>query len=218
MNIKLLVFDFDGTLGDTRRNIVMTLQQTMQEKGLAIADEERCAATIGLTLEDCFRVLFPGMSAAEADECAGVYRRIFEVNRRKLSPQLFPHVRETFDCLRDAGMTIAIASSRHSASLRDFLSDMGIEEYVAYVVGADNVSHPKPAPEPVVMILEALGVPASETIVVGDMPVDVMMGRNAGMLTCGVSYGNASREQLEASGADYVIDDMSALLDIVGLK
>lgn len=47
------------------------------------------------------------------------------------------------------------------------------------------------------------------------MPVDILMGRNAGIRTVGVSYGNASREELEASAADYVIDDIRALLPIV---
>ena len=59
MNIRLIIFDFDGTLGDTRRNIVMTLQQTMQEKHLPVLDEKQCAATIGLTLKDSFKTLFP---------------------------------------------------------------------------------------------------------------------------------------------------------------
>ena len=53
MNIRLIIFDFDGTLGDTRRNIVMTLQQTMQVMHLPVMYEARCAATIGLTLKMC---------------------------------------------------------------------------------------------------------------------------------------------------------------------
>ena len=52
--IRLIIFDFDGTLGDTRRNILLTMRQTLEELSLPVASEEECAATIGLPLRDCF--------------------------------------------------------------------------------------------------------------------------------------------------------------------
>lgn len=103
-----------------------------------------------------------------------------------------------------------MTSSRSSASLNDFLHDMSFAAYVSYIVGADDVTHAKPDPEPVLKTLKALGIPAHETLVVGDMPVDIMMG--AGTRTCAVTYGNASRQQLEAAGTDFIIDDMAELL------
>ena len=62
--------------------------------------------------------------------------------------------------------------------------------------------------------LRQLGFLPSQTLVVGDMPFDILMGRGAGTKTCGVTYGNASREELTDSGADYLIDDIAALLDL----
>ena len=215
MNIRLIIFDFDGTLGDTRRNIVMTLQQTMQEMHLPLIDEARCAATIGLTLKDSFKTLFPQLIDEEAEECAATYRRIFEVNKKKMVPQLFPHVAETLAELQRRGITMSVASSRNMTSLRGFLKDMGIEQYISYVLGAEDVTKPKPDPEPVLKTLEAMNIPASEALVVGDMPVDILMGRNAGTRTCGVTYGNASRQQLEEAGANFVIDDMEELIENV---
>ena len=215
MNIRLIIFDFDGTLGDTRRNIVTTLQQTMQEKHLPVIDEARCAATIGLTLKDSFKTLFPQLTDEEAEECAATYRRIFEVNKKKMVPQLFPHVAETLAELQQRGITMSVASSRSNASLCGFLKDMGIERYISYVLGADDVTMPKPDPEPVLKTLAALCFAAEETIVVGDMPVDILMGRNAGTRTYGVTYGNASRQQLEEAGANFVIDDMEELINTI---
>lgn len=215
MNIpRLVIFDFDGTLGDTRRNIVMTLQQTMQAAHLPVIDEARCAATIGLTLKDSFKTLFPHLTDEEAEACAATYRRIFEVNKKKMVPQLFPHVAETLAELKRLGITMSVASSRSAASLHGFLKDMGIEQFISCVLGADDVVKPKPDPEPVLKTLADLGFAADETLVVGDMPVDIMMGRNAGTRTCGVTYGNASRWQLEEAGADFVIDDMEELISM----
>jgi phosphoglycolate phosphatase len=59
-----------------------------------------------------------------------------------------------------------------------------------------------------------MGFSADETLVVGDMPVDILMGKGAGARTCAVTYGNASREDLAAAGADFIIDDFSELLPI----
>ena len=215
MAIKLIIFDFDGTLGNTRRNIVTTMQQTMQECGLPVADESTCAATIGLKLSDCFRHIYPTMTAAEADKCASVYRRIFEEVKKKLIPELFPNVHETLRRLKERGYVLTVASSRSSLSLRGLLDDMNIADSVSYIVGADDVTMPKPNPEPVLKTLHALGYTADETLVVGDMPVDILMGANAGAHTCGVTYGNASRQQLEESGAEFIIDDMAELPDIL---
>ena len=212
--IKLIIFDFDGTLGDTRRNIVLTLQQTMQALGLAVQDEETCAATIGLTLGDSFRRMYPELDEARISECLDTYRRLFDENKKILIPALFPGVVETLDALQKKGLTMTIASSRSSKSLNEFLTEMGIADYMSFVIAGDHVEKGKPDPEPVLKTLAALGADASETLVVGDMPVDIIMGRRAGTITCGVTWGNATRQDLQAAGADHIIDHMSQLLSL----
>lgn len=211
--IRLIIFDFDGTLGDTRRNILLTMRQTLEELSLPVACEEECAATIGLPLRDCFLQLFPDLSDELADRCAATYRRIFDINKKQLVPALFPHVRETLAELYARGYILTVASSRSSASLREFLSDMGVINFISLILGADDVARAKPDPEPVLQTLRTLKIPASETLVVGDMPVDILMGARAGARTCAVTYGNASATDLRAAGADVLIDDFAQLLD-----
>lgn len=210
-DIRLIIFDFDGTLGDTRQNIVMTLQETMRQAGLPVRDEPACAATIGLTLEDGFATLFPELSGEAVAACAASYRVIFEKNRKRMAPRAFPGVRETLSLLHGQGIRMSIASSRSSRSLHELMEEMELEEYITYIVGAHDVTHPKPDPEPVLKTLKALDVRPENALVVGDMPVDIRMGSNAGVHTCGVTYGNATREQLSAAGADFLIDSIAEL-------
>ena len=92
------------------------------------------------------------------------------------------------------------------------LRDMGLVGAFDAVVCGDDVERPKPAPDAVLAILRRLDVPPSEALVVGDMPVDIEMGRAAGVRTCGVLWGNASREQLEASGTDSIATTMDDIL------
>ena len=212
--VKLIILDFDGTLGDTRANIVLTMRQTLAKLGYPARDEETIAATIGLPLEKGFEQLFPGISQADVALCAQTYRAIFVENRKLLVPKVFPHVLETLEALRGRGYVLTIASSRSYGSLKEFLQEMGLAPYITYILGANSVAHAKPHPEPVMKTMADLGFQADETLVVGDMPVDIAMGKGAGARTCGVTYGNASRADLAAAGADYIIDDFSQLLTI----
>ena len=213
--IKLVIFDFDGTLADTKENIILTFQMTMKELGVEIKSRQECAATIGLTLEDAFKVLYPGMAAEKYILLRDTYRRIFKENRKILVPGLFPEVMETLEELRRRGYLMSIASSRQSPSLHSFLEDMNIAHLFEYAVGGDNVEHPKPAPDAVLQILRHYNLSAEEAFVVGDMPFDINMATNAGVKSCGVTWGNADAAQLKESGANYVIDKMSQLLEIL---
>ena len=77
MKPKLIIFDFDGTLGDTRQNIIVTMQRTMQMVGLPVKSDEECASTIGLTLENSFKTMYPDVSAEVAKRCVDAYREIY---------------------------------------------------------------------------------------------------------------------------------------------
>ncbi len=215
MNAKLIIFDFDGTLGDTRRNIVTTMQMTIAELRLPGRSDHQCASTIGLPLAGCFKALYPELPADRLHICAETYRRIFSENLLTIKPQAFPHVVETLSVLKAQGHTLTIASSRSHASLAGLASDMGIASVISYLIGADDVERAKPDPEPVLHTLQAMGVDAHSALVVGDMAVDVLMGARAGVRTCGVTWGNGTRRELEQAGANYIIDSMIELPAIV---
>ena len=215
MSTKLVIFDFDGTLGDTRRNIVRTMQMTIAELHLPNRTEEECAATIGLPLAGCFETMFPDLQKERVQTCADTYRRIFEENLQTLKPQLFPGIKETLTKLSGEGYTLTIASSRSHASLVELTSDMGIADCISYLIGADDVEKAKPAPEPVLNTLDAMRFEASQALVVGDMAVDILMGANAGAKTCGVTWGNGARKELERAGANYIINSIEELIAVL---
>ena len=215
MSTKLVIFDFDGTLGDTRRNIVRTMQMTIAELHLPNRTEEECAATIGLPLAGCFETMFPDLQKERVQTCADTYRRIFAENLQTLKPQLFPGIKETLTKLSGEGYTLTIASSRSHASLVELTSDMGIADCISYLIGADDVEKAKPAPELVLNTLDAMRFEASQALVVGDMAVDILMGANAGAKTCGVTWGNGARKELEQAGADYIINSIEELMEVL---
>ena len=189
----MVILDFDGTLADTAAVIIRTTQATISELGLPSRTDEQCAAMIGLRLVEIPSVLFPECSI-DGDLYARTYRRLFhEFNIE--------------------GIILTIASSRSHASLAEYVESFGLSSLISYILGADDVSRGKPDPEPVMKTLEMFRLNPEDAIVVGDTSFDIMMGRNAGTRTCGVTYGNGSRESL--CDADWLIDDFRKLLDIM---
>ena len=212
--MKLIIFDFDGTLADTRGLIVKTMQQTLEALGLESRTDDQCASMIGLPLKQAFTDLIP-MSDEIGEQCAATYRRIFNENNAVYTVPVFPRVLETLHQLHEKGYTLTIASSRSHRSLMEFVEDMHLDEVIPYILGADDVTEAKPNPEPALKTLEAFHCTPDEAMVVGDTWYDIEMGKRAGVKTCGVTYGNGTREEFIQAGADYLVDDFGELLSIV---
>ena len=212
--MKLIIFDFDGTLADTRQLIVNTMQQTIQELELAPRTDDQCASMIGLPLKQAFTDLI-SMTYEMGDQCAETYRRIFNENNASYVIPTFPNVIDTLLHLSAEGYILTMASSRSRKSLLDFVQTMHLEKIFSYILGADDVIHAKPHPEPVLRTLEAFGCPPEEALVVGDTKYDIEMGRRAGTRTCGVTYGNGSPQDLREAGADFIVNNFEEILTVI---
>ena len=214
-DIKIIIFDFDGTIADTNKTIVEAKRETSILLGLPSLTDEEYASTIGMPSTVGFKKNYPDISDELAEKCKYEYRRLFEEIKIKTPPVYFDGVREVLDTLRDNHIICTIATSRNNKSLNEFLDEWELSEYFTYIIGGDDNVKPKPAPDPVLKTIEDLVYAPENTLVVGDMPVDILMGKSAGVNTCGVTYGNSDRDALTKAGADYVIDDIRELLTIV---
>lgn len=215
MNIKLAIFDFDGTIADTRAPIIAAKQETMRLHHLPVLDEAACASTIGYTAKVGFLRLYPDLADDVADACTATYRRLFEEKKAAMPPVLFPHMEEVLQSLIRQGITCTIATARNTESCHEMLEQLGIRNYFSYILCGESTKNLKPHPEAVLKTLGDLNCRPEEAIVIGDMPMDVLMGKGAGAYVCGVTYGNADRATLLAAGADFVIDRIDELTGIV---
>ena len=202
--IRLVIFDFDGTLGDSQKLITDTMLATIERLNLPMRSREECARTIGLPLKECFSSIIP-MSDEQAEECAKVYSEIFNVKNVPGVVKAFPGVVETLERLSSQGILMSIASSRSHRTLAKLMDELDLSKYITYLIAADDVVEKKPAAESVFKTLRHFNVEAHETLVVGDAEFDILMGRNAGTHTCGVTYGNGSRESLQAAKAEWIV-------------
>lgn len=220
--IKIIIFDFDGTIGNTQQLIVKTLHDTIDKLNLTFRSDAECISTIGLPLEKAFMSLYSdegkGDDVMFGKECAGTYRKLFEKNNIKGAVSMFPNVKETMERLYSMGIVMTIATSRGRESLQNFLEEMDIMRYISYTVCNGDVENAKPAPDMVVKTLEQLHFKAHEAMVVGDTSFDIIMGKKGGCITCGVTYGNGGQQELLDAGANHIINNFSDILKILRLE
>ena len=210
MKTKIVILDFDGTLGDSQALITRTMKTTLKQLGLPERTTEECAKTIGLPLKECFKAL-QNMTEEQAEACAYLYHKLLLENNVPGAVPAFPGVVETIKQLHNEGLIVTIASSRGHQSLVAFVQELHLEPYIRLILGADDVENAKPNAEPVLNTLHHFRLQPAEALVVGDTIFDIQMGRNAGAKTCGVTYGNGKREDLEAAFADYIIDNFAEI-------
>ena len=208
--MKLIIFDFDGTLADTEALITQTMQKTIEALHLEPRSREQCRAMIGLPLKETFMRLIP-MTGEMGDRCVDTYSQIFGRDNRPGVVRLFPHVADTLAALYAHGYTLTIATSRHRESLMEFLQGMQIDTYFRYIVTVSDVAQAKPHPDMVLQTMEYLSIAPADTLMVGDAVYDIQMGHNAGVHTCGVTCGNGIRADMVACQADHIIDDFGQL-------
>lgn len=212
--IRNFIFDFDGTLADTSQLIVSTMQKSIEECKLPFRSEDEIKATIGVRLEEIPSILWHDKTGI-GEWFANVYRKNFERIKEEIKVSLYPKVQETLSVLKEREYGLVIATSRSKRSVIELAEILGIKGYFDFLLGGDNVSEGKPNPESIYMILEKMKWNPSETMMTGDMPVDILMGKNAGIETCGVTYGNSKETDLKEAGTDYIIKDFSEILNII---
>jgi phosphoglycolate phosphatase len=134
-----------------------------------------------------------------------------------MAPQLvFPGVFDGLSSLRQDGFQLAVATSKFIANAEALLVAAGLREEFAVVVGADQVARPKPDPESGFVVLQRLGVSASNAVMVGDTTHDVLMAHAAGMSSIGVTYGVHSVEQLLSANPTWLVDSFPGVVAAVG--
>ena len=210
---KIIILDFDGTIADTRPVILNTFHRTLDAMHLPQHSDKEIAATIGLPLVKAFPVLEP-MDEETAAECTETYRVIFEDVNREIGVPMFPHVADTIRRLHDKGCIVTIATSRGYKSAADFIKGFKLDDVITFIIAAEDVRHAKPDAEPVTKTLKHFNLKPEDAVVVGDTHFDILMGRNAGCMTIGVTYGNGSPQSLQDAGADAIVDDFADIADL----
>ncbi|MFE4055271.1 HAD-IA family hydrolase [Streptomyces sp. NPDC059096] len=212
---RVAMFDLDGTLVDSPRAIVETFDAAFWAMGLAPRDPADIRATIGLPLEQAFGKLL-GVPQDDPSVAEGV-ARYQEAFRTVILPRarslVFPGVPEGLAELRRRGIVVTVATSKFHASAEALLTAAGLRDHITELVGADDVTHPKPHPESGLLILGRLGARPEHAVMVGDTTHDLNMAAAAGLASVAVTYGVHERAELESVSPTHVADTFAQAVE-----
>ncbi len=202
MRGDLIIFDFDGTLADSWRDIATALNRTLAEVGLPSAEETAVRAWIG---DGVIALLRRATGTSDERHLEELYRRYGAHYARCCldSTALYPGMREALDEL--AANTFAVVSNKPARFLAAMLSGLGVAERFAVAVGGDTVPAPKPDPAAIRYVVAALAAGSTPVWMVGDSAVDVATGRAYGARTIGCAWGLRSADELRRAGAEFVV-------------
>jgi phosphoglycolate phosphatase len=196
MRVKLVIFDWDGTLMDSAAKIINCLLAAIGDVGLGSLDRHAVRQIIGLSLHDAFNTLFPGASLEQHRELVERYRLHFLTTDRT-AMQLFPGVLKHLQELCGRGYLLAVATGKGRRGLDQVLTDTDTSHLFVATRCADEAPS-KPHPQMLLDILDQTGIEASESVMVGDTVFDLQMANQAGVHAVAVTYGMHDVTQLHA--------------------
>lgn len=212
MSVRTILFDLDGTLIDTNELIIASFTHTFEHYNLPYTREELIEFNGPPLIET-----FTNINPERAEEMIDVYR---EHNLRVHNEYVkaFPHVKEVLDILQENNFKLGIVTTKMKDSVYQGLEVAGITNQFDTIVTLDDVTHPKPHPEPVIKAMNEIGANPAQTIMIGDNSHDIESGKNAGVITAGVAWSFKGAERLEKYNPTYMLNDMRDLLKIVGVN
>lgn len=204
---SLLVFDWDGTLINSKGLLIESLQKTASDFGYQVPDVATISRYFGLTVDATLWHLFP--SRENHAQIIARFHKYF-ITEKNIVKNLFPGTLETLNHLKERGFTLAIATNATHSKL-DASSDFAEIRDLFTLIRCPEDAAPKPAPDMLSTLLEELRCAPQDALMVGDTVIDMQFAKNAAVDALAVCYGNGKREQLAAFNPANFIDDIQDL-------
>ena len=190
--IKLIVFDWDGTLMDSEAQIVTCLHAAIADLGLEPMDDDTVKNVIGLGLREAIDTLVPGRDERFQQTFVEQYRNYWFQSE---ASQLFEGVRDVLDTLARQQLLLGVATGKARRGLRRVLDETGLTPCF-HATRCSDEARSKPHPQMLLDIRAKLDVLPGETLMVGDTEYDMEMATNAGAAKIAVRTGVHSEERL----------------------
>ncbi len=208
----VLIFDLDGTLVDSKKDLTASVNYIRNQFDLPVLTEEEIARFIGDGALMLIRRAL-GTKATEPNVQTGLQMFLSYYRTHMMdTTRLYPGVRETLDRLLDCKLAVLTNKPVHFSCA--MLGGLGIYRHFVSVYGGNSFDYKKPDPVGVYQILSDTKGQRERTWIVGDSAVDVRTGRNAGIRTCGVTYGYAT-DTFKDAPPDFLIDNFPDLEALV---
>lgn len=212
-NIKLIVFDLDGTLIDSNKSIYKSTVISLGKFGIEFnLHEDKFTEMIGLHFQEIFDRY--NIKVEDFEEFIEYYKSIYfdYINYSKVYPDVF----NTLDFLKDKYL-ISLLTTKGQDQAEKILEHFNLIKYFNSVWGRRNGLPVKPSPVPLLKICDEFEIEPEDTMIVGDAEIDVQCGKNAGAKTCAVTYGYRKKDMLKSENPDIIVDNLSEIINLLTL-
>lgn len=209
-----LLFDLDGTLTDPGTGITNAVLYALEKFGIIPAARDELYPYIGPPLIDSFQ-RYHGLTPEQAQQALGYYREYF-ADRGLYENELYPGMTELLRTLQQAGYTLIVATSKPEEFTHTILEHFQLEAYFSFV-GGNTLDERRPTKAAVIAYIRERfpDMTGENTLMIGDRCYDIEGAHACGMPAVGVLYGYGSRRELEAAGADELVQNPVALLQSI---
>jgi phosphoglycolate phosphatase len=206
--IRLLIFDLDGTLVDSKTDLALSVNAVREMMGLGALPHDLIASYVGRGVTVLIRrALGEQVTDETVEKATALFMRYYRDHMLD-NTVMYPGVRETLEAL--GGRSLSVLTNKPVNFSREMLRRLGVAGRFAFIYGGNSFQQKKPDPVGVHKLLGDLGVPPRQAMIVGDSDTDVLTGRNAGVWTCGVTYGYGA-DGLRDRPPDILLDDLRQL-------
>lgn len=210
-HIDLMIFDLDGTLVDSGRDIVASVNYTLKSLDIPTMKHEEIICFVGDGVQKLIERSLGKESQHLFDDAMDIFSDYY--TRHMLdTTSLYDSVIEVLDHFRDKKKVI-ITNKRRYFTLK-MTEALGILKYFEEIIGADSTAYRKPDPRLFIPLLEKIGAIYNDTVVIGDGVNDIMLAKNTGVLSCALLNGLTHRDILLALNPDFACEGLRELIRI----
>lgn len=207
---KNIIFDFDGTIADSKTCSLIATKKAFNDYGLNIPSDEQIEYYMGIPIEESFNLMSAiKLNDKELTELMTLFRENYKETKAH-HLKIYKGMQEQLESLHQ-NYKLFVVSSKRTNVLERNLSKLGVAKLFVEVIGSDKVKKYKPSPDGIIYILQKYDLQKKETIYVGDAVFDIKMAKNADIDSCAVTWGSHSIEVLKAENPNFIINNVKEL-------
>ena len=215
MNVKVVIFDWDGTIVDSIEHIASSLHQAAAELGFPTLEQAAYRNIIGLGMVDALKALYPAATDSDIDDIREAYSRYFFA-KEATPQQIFNGMTEVISDLRALGKGRAVATGKSRRGLDSALQSSGLHGHFDVTRCADE-TRSKPHPAMLEEILRFYNLEPTDAVMIGDTTFDLEMAQRIGMPSIGVRWGSHDDEALGRFAPRAIVGSVGELRRELGL-
>lgn len=209
---KLIVYDLDGTLIDTRLDLVQAINTMLKEMSAPVVAAEEICRFVGGGLDPLIQNTLKTQDPERLQQGERLFHDYYEKHLLDKT-ELYPGAREVLERFKDRRQ--AMITNKPDPFTRQILEGLGVSGYFCEVIAGDAEFPRKPDPRGLKAIMARCGIAARETVSVGDSPVDIQLGRAAGVFTVVITHGFGLSDEIALAKPDAIISRLDELIRLI---